>query len=89
MSDRENQVTAVKAIQKFLRVYEGVVQAREAVEGAMVSRLGRVVRPRPLTRSLPLTAKPELDADLLMTARIYRVSHSFPVRSANCGSGNG
>ncbi|QUV80219.1 hypothetical protein [Chloracidobacterium thermophilum] len=65
MSDREKQVAAVKAIQKFLRVYEGVVQAREAIEGAMISRLGRVVRPRPLTRSLPLTAKPELDADLL------------------------
>ena len=65
MSDREKQVAAVKAIQKFLRVYEGVVQARDAIEGAMISRLGRVVRPRPLTRSLPLTAKPELDADLL------------------------
>ncbi len=65
MSDREKQVAAVKAIQKFLRVYEGVVQARDTIEGAMVSRLGRVVRPRPLTRSLPLTAKPELDADLL------------------------
>ncbi|MFQ3581325.1 MAG: hypothetical protein SNJ49_05395 [Chloracidobacterium sp.] len=65
MSTRDQQVAAVKAVQKFLRTYETILQARGAVESSMVSRLGRVVRPRPLTRSLPLTGKPEIDADTL------------------------
>ncbi len=64
-SDREKRVLAVRAIQKFLRVYESILQARDTVESAMIGRLGQVVQPRPLTRSLPLTGKPELDADLL------------------------
>ncbi|MGQ9898486.1 MAG: hypothetical protein ACUVR8_13145 [Acidobacteriota bacterium] len=55
LTTRDQQVMAVKAVQKFLRVYEGVVQARDTVESTMLAKLGRVVRPRPLTRSFPLT----------------------------------
>lgn len=65
---REKQVAAVKAVQKFLKAYEFIAQSRAAVEGSIRNVLGRTLEPRPLTGSLPLTGKPELDVE---TTRAY------------------
>lgn len=64
MSDREKEVSAVKAVQKFKDAYSFVLQCRRVAEEAFQRVMGRSPMPRPLTGSLPLTAKPELDVQL-------------------------
>lgn len=69
-STREKQVAAVKAVQKFKDAYSLVLQTRASAEGAAQNNLGESYQPapRPLTGSLPLTAKPEMDTQ---NARAY------------------
>jgi hypothetical protein len=65
-STREKQVAAVKAVQKFKTAFGAIVQLRARAEAAARGVLGEtyVAAPRPLTGSLPLTGKPELDGRL-------------------------
>lgn len=69
-STREKQVAAVKAVQKFKDAYGFVLQSRNSAEGVAQNNLGESYQPapRPLTGSLPLTAKPEMDTQ---NARAY------------------
>lgn len=65
-SDREKQIAAVKAVQKFKDAYTTVLQSRSRAESAAQEVLGDGYspEPRPLTNSLPLTASPELDVQI-------------------------
>ena len=69
-SDREKQVNAVKAVQKFKDAYSFVLQSRSVAEDAYANIVGSNNQPlpRPLTGSLPLTAKPDMDVQI---ARAY------------------
>ena len=64
MSEREKQVSAVKAVQKFRDAYSFVAQCRRSAEEAYERIMGQSPTLRPLTGSLPLTARPGLDAQL-------------------------
>jgi tetratricopeptide (TPR) repeat protein len=69
-SDREKQVNAVKAVQKFKDAYSFVLQSRNVAEDTYANIVGAGSQPlpRPLTGSLPLTAKPDMDVQI---ARAY------------------
>ncbi|MBE3071587.1 MAG: hypothetical protein IMZ67_01310, partial [Acidobacteria bacterium] len=80
-STRERQMTAMRAVQHFTEAYTTVLQARARAEEAARANVGEeyTPAPRPLTRSLPLTANPDMDLRIAAAyvSEVGRIAHSL------------